>query len=470
MSKKENTNNGITLIALVITIIIMLILASVTIKVAVDGGLFSYAKKANEETVIANEKEQVAVSYASAKIKIKGNNDVSADDLQKELDKSLGLDKNRNSKVEIDDNGDGTLMVLFKESNHNYNVDNGIVTKEEIDMSTIAMFDIGENVAKKMWALAPDGYIQWGLYVNNLSIDAIKKYKGTPDLSKMTDENIVSWTDGYNAYKNNPGQFAGYIPEGTELCPIYMWFEENGTEEIRNIYGDSNLKEITNSSNEKKVKHGTIYWWSKSKNVYLNPDSSNMFTGLPYVKDLSGLKGMKANYVQNMKGILYAMPGNKRLKNFDAIAKWDISSVRDLSVALCGYENLENINALGNWNTSNVQDLSGIFGNPDGTATKLTDITPLKNWDVSNVTNMEYLFYGTEITNLDALKDWNVSNVTRMSCMFYGNNLKDASGINDWDITKVTGFNNMFAGQSVHPEFTKVKGTWDNGTFTPDSN
>ena len=44
------SQKGITLIALVITIIVMLILVAVTITMAVNGGLFNYAKQAADET------------------------------------------------------------------------------------------------------------------------------------------------------------------------------------------------------------------------------------------------------------------------------------------------------------------------------------------------------------------------------------------------------------------------------------
>ena len=44
--KKLFNNNGITLIALIITIIVMLILVSVTIRIAINGNLFNYAKEA----------------------------------------------------------------------------------------------------------------------------------------------------------------------------------------------------------------------------------------------------------------------------------------------------------------------------------------------------------------------------------------------------------------------------------------
>ena len=61
MKKTEDlrTNKGITLIALVITIIVMLILVAVTITMAVNGGLFDYARRAGQATngAVANEQE-----------------------------------------------------------------------------------------------------------------------------------------------------------------------------------------------------------------------------------------------------------------------------------------------------------------------------------------------------------------------------------------------------------------------------
>ena len=52
------TEKGITLIALVITIIVMLILVAVTITMAVNGGLFNYAKNASTLTNNSMQNEQ----------------------------------------------------------------------------------------------------------------------------------------------------------------------------------------------------------------------------------------------------------------------------------------------------------------------------------------------------------------------------------------------------------------------------
>ena len=55
----QKENKGITLIALVITIIVMLILVGVTISVSLKGGLFSRANEATTQIQIAQEREQL---------------------------------------------------------------------------------------------------------------------------------------------------------------------------------------------------------------------------------------------------------------------------------------------------------------------------------------------------------------------------------------------------------------------------
>ena len=75
--KKLNKQNGITLIALVITIIVMLILVAVTISMAVNGGLFEKAGKATGDTKNAMNAEQ---ALANGQITIDGKTYESIDD------------------------------------------------------------------------------------------------------------------------------------------------------------------------------------------------------------------------------------------------------------------------------------------------------------------------------------------------------------------------------------------------------
>lgn len=455
-------NKAITLIALVVTIVVLLILAGVTLKLVLDNnGIIQKSKEARSETIVADEKSKVEMAYLSAALKKLGDT-VTAEELQEELDSSVGA-----GKTVVTTNGNGTLNVLFNATGHNYNVDEGTVEKVEIDNTKMAMFDTGENVAKKMHSLAIEGEIinngeSWG----NLSINAIKRYKETPDLTKMTDANIVSWTDAYTAYEQNPSAYKSMIPEGTKLCPIYMWFEESG-EEIRSIYGNIGLTEITHSNMQKKVKTGTIYWWSESNKVYLNPDCSIMFCRLPYLADISGLRELKTDNVTNMSS-MFGNVNNQSLTNVDALSNWNTSNVTNMSYMFTTCSVLANIDGLANWDTSKVTDMSWMFGNDDGGAMEISDLTPIEKWNVGNVIDMNSMFLGCKIKNINSLSNWNVSNLASVSQMFQGNPITDASGINNWNITKVTDFAGMFYLCPTHPEFTKVTGTWDeSGTFTP---
>ena len=109
---KMKTNKGITLIALVITIIVMLILVVVTIRISTKGGLFDYAGKAARETIKEQEQETLGIAYTVAKL---GNETVDSKALQNALDTSA-------TKILVTTNADGTLNVLFTESNNNYTV------------------------------------------------------------------------------------------------------------------------------------------------------------------------------------------------------------------------------------------------------------------------------------------------------------------------------------------------------------
>ena len=59
-------HNGITLIALIITIIVMMILVAVSVTVALDGGLFGTAKKAASETELKAEEEMLLSAVVGA--------------------------------------------------------------------------------------------------------------------------------------------------------------------------------------------------------------------------------------------------------------------------------------------------------------------------------------------------------------------------------------------------------------------
>ena len=132
--KKKNLKTGITLVALVITIVIMLILASVTIG-AINGGLFDYAGKAKTETEKAQyiEALQVATLEANRFAEIKSK-------CQKNI-----IFENATYTEYLED------QMLIVKTKENYQF---LVTKK--DVKEIGYIDVTNNSLK----IYPDYYIQ----------------------------------------------------------------------------------------------------------------------------------------------------------------------------------------------------------------------------------------------------------------------------------------------------------------------
>ena len=120
MNNVLKSTKGITLIALVITIIVLLILAGVSIAMLTgENGILTQAQRSKEQTSVAEEKELIALAYNAIKAEEKGGT-VTADKLDKELEKD-GADATQ----------EGTnIKVTFRESRREYIIDeNGNITE-----------------------------------------------------------------------------------------------------------------------------------------------------------------------------------------------------------------------------------------------------------------------------------------------------------------------------------------------------
>ena len=115
---KRTKQKGITLIALVITIIVLLILAGVSIATLTgQNGILTRANDAKEQTEIASEKEQVELAAAAALAEARGG-EIQQSVLEEELGKYF---KDGNYEVEAGTNEDGTegYIVTITENDEN---------------------------------------------------------------------------------------------------------------------------------------------------------------------------------------------------------------------------------------------------------------------------------------------------------------------------------------------------------------
>ena len=123
---KINKISGITLIALVVTIIVLLLLAGISIQMLTgDNGILNRAGQAKTMTDEAQVLENIKLAYNNAQIgKYTNSNENFANKMQEELEKTYGA-----GNATVIDNGDGPLTVTI--NGKIYDIDGeGNVTKQ----------------------------------------------------------------------------------------------------------------------------------------------------------------------------------------------------------------------------------------------------------------------------------------------------------------------------------------------------
>ena len=129
--KKEQQlrEKGITLIALVITIIILLILAGITIGLVTgDNGILAQATRAKEETTQAQEEENIKLAIMASSIEDNGYQKFTEENLQKVIDEQFG-----EGKAKVYSNEKDAFSVIFQNKDIAYRIEsNGDVNKIDI--------------------------------------------------------------------------------------------------------------------------------------------------------------------------------------------------------------------------------------------------------------------------------------------------------------------------------------------------
>ena len=191
--------------------------------------------------------------------------------------------------------------------------------------------------------------------------------------------------------------------------PIYMWFD-----------------------------NGTIYYYSKTKNVYLNPNSSQLFRNFIGLEDISGIANFNTSKVTTFYGAFQNLSSLTSIN----VSNLDTSNVEDMRWMFAGSSKLTHLN-VSNFNTSNVKLMTAAFGS----MTNLKAID-LSSFDTSNVTDMSSLFSGNKSLESINLSGLNTSKVTNMSGMFSENNSLKTIDLSSFNTSNVTNMSNMFSATS----------------------
>ena len=222
---KIRKKSGITLISLVVTIIILLILAGITIAtITSNNGIIKNANDAKEQTEIAEEKEIVD----RASLQAMGNNkrgNLVEDELQEELDKITD-----DGNTEVSDGGEN-IEIIFINSNRYYTVDKdgniieegkividkspGDITKDENGD------DIEEGQPYEIWSI--EDLCDFSNRVNNgktFSGEEVNLMQSLNFKSKSSYVNGNIVTTGKIQSCNTIEELEKIVIEGEGFCPI----------------------------------------------------------------------------------------------------------------------------------------------------------------------------------------------------------------------------------------------------------
>lgn len=491
LRKKKLQEKGITLIALVVTIIILLILAGVTITAVMsDNGLFKKARMAAEIHTIAVEKEQINMCYNSVKIgKLSteaqggaGNSNTQQPTKQKtsvyfklfrnSSDEIIGFYSNSDStsypnSTLVADFGsrgdDGSFSKTVSTDVYNLNIKKVVINDEIVPGNLRGFFGmLGgkdestiENLSNLNTSQATDFSEMFaGMAIKNIDLSSwnVEKAQNFSSMfggcSSLEEIDLSKW----NVKNAASGMFSSMFAGCTSLTKISLFNTPGGVSSGYGIFnsmlqGAPNVTELKNLSgldvsNTNTLNNMFANCSSLTKIDISNWNTSNITT-LQYI--FAGCSNLKEVVMDNLdlsKVTSFSDWFNScsKLEKI-SLKNTRLNSVTSLNSAFSGLSSIKEID-LSNANLGNVSNFSGAFSNLS-TLTKVN----FSGATVSSAADLRGMFAGDSlITELD-LSGFSSSNITAVDNMF-----RDCTALttiyvsNSWDISGLTPNNSMFNG------------------------
>ncbi len=204
--------------------------------------------------------------------------------------------------------------------------------------------------------------------------------------------------------------------------PIYMWI-----------------------SSDKK----TLYFYSEAEKLYLNPNSSALFSNFYLLTDIADLSYFEATNLRNISNMFQYCSA---LEDISPLVNWNVSNVINMS-NLFASTKVHDLTPISNWDVSNVTNMSYIF-----LSTKSNlDLTPISGWDTSKVSLISGMFQSSEISNIDPIANWDLSKVVDMSYFIYGSSIESLAAFDNFDLSNVENIDSAFANCSALKDLTIIK-------------
>lgn len=411
INRKLKNKKGITLIALVVTIVVLLILAGVSVSVVADkNGIIQNSQETKEQTRAAMvEKER---------------------DLWKLEEQIYQSDSEKETLEKV-------LERLEKENT---------ITKEEKQ----AILETGEVTIAGKTIIFIDGTI---VACGNEEDSADGSLLGNTSIKRGDIEqiNIITALNGHDANDEKTWDISER-KNGRYLA----WYEDKDNNNFWEVTIAGNGRVKLNKSAKLLFKALGTYAGKIEMNGIENLDTSEvtdmsyMFTDGSQYTDLD-LSSFDTSNVTTMSGMFY---GCSKLTNLN-LANFDTKNVVKLTNLFNGCSAIENIN-LSSFDTSNVTKMYAMFGNCEN----LKNVN-LKNFDTSKVTDMEAMFFNCKSLSKIDLSNFNTSSVERLKRMFVNCELLTELDLSNFKTESLLNVETMFSGCKLLKKIDMRNATFD---------
>lgn len=411
INRKLKNKKGITLIALVVTIVVLLILAGVSVSVVADkNGIIQNSQETKEQTRAAMvEKER---------------------DLWKLEGQIYQSDSEKETLEKV-------LERLEKENT---------ITKEEKQ----AILETGEVTIAGKTIIFIDGTI---VACGNEENSADGSFLGNTSIKRGDIEqiNIITALNGHDANDEKTWDISER-KNGRYLA----WYEDKDNNNFWEVTIAGNGRVKLNKSAKLLFKALGTYAGKIEMNGIENLDTSEvtdmsyMFTDGSQYTDLD-LSSFDTSNVTTMSGMFLNC---SKLTNLN-LANFDTKNVVKFTNLFNGCSSIENIN-LSSFDTSNATKMYAMFGNCEN----LKKVN-LKNLDTSKVTDMEAMFFNCKSLSKIDLSSFNTSSVERLKRMFVNCELLTELDLSNFKTENLLNVETMFSGCKLLKKIDMRNATFD---------
>lgn len=411
INRKLKNKKGITLIALVVTIVVLLILAGVSVSVVTDkNGIIQNSQETKEQTRAAMvEKER---------------------DLWKLEGQIYQSDSEKETLEKV-------LERLEKENT---------ITKEEKQ----AILETGEVTIAGKTIIFIDGTI---VACGNEEDSADGSFLGNTSIKRGDIEqiNIITALNGHDANDEKTWDISER-KNGRYLA----WYEDKDNNNFWEVTIAGNGRVKLNKSAKLLFKALGTYAGKIEMNGIENLDTSEvtdmsyMFTDGSQYTDLD-LSSFDTSNVTTMSGMFLNC---SKLTNLN-LANFDTKNVVKFTNLFNGCSSIENIN-LSSFDTSNATKMYAMFGNCEN----LKNVN-LKNFDTSKVTDMEAMFFNCKSLSKIDLSNFNTSSVERLKRMFVNCELLTELDLSNFKTENLLNVETMFSGCKLLKKIDMRNATFD---------